>query len=115
MKLENFKKLKVGDTIRYESSRGIKKGRIVKFDDWYFTAEVDDYVHAPCDKVTPRQVISKIVKRKKPKLEFAGYARRVAATGGLAPEGLERWYFHDIYHRNKDTHEVYVRPIVRKK
>ena len=114
MKLENFKKLKVGDTIRYESSCGIKKGRIVKFDDWYFTAEVDDYVHAPCDKVTPRQVIAKIVKRKKPKLEFVGYG--IYCPDNIVKEGLVDCVKIDVSKKRyeEDTHEVFVRKIKNK-
>lgn len=104
MKPERFKQFKMGDRLKCETIAGVIYGR--------FETMFDGCAHIVDDEggstylVTPRQVIAKIVKRKKPKLEFVGYgikignAKFVRVSELLMPE---------------DTHEVWVRPINKNK
>lgn len=107
MKLENFRKLKVGDKVEFEhiSFDGRRTGKVtfvgndkIVIDAWY--------------GVSNHQVICKIVK--KPKLKFVGYGifskEDIVRQGNVDCFNLlasEKQYEHD-------THEVYVRPIRRR-
>jgi|JI10StandDraft_1071094.scaffolds.fasta_scaffold205305_5 hypothetical protein len=50
------------------------------------------------------------VKKKKPKLEFVGYGEKT-----VGPYGALKFSRISIDRYGSDTHEVWVRPIVRKK
>lgn len=116
MNKENFQKLNVGDKIKFESFDGIKIGKITEIGATCLDVQA---VHVDSLKeyfVTRRQVISRIVKRKKPKLEFMGTAclRKDGAYHALGPQ----WVIDSCISKEKhpdDTHEVFVRPIVGKK
>lgn len=120
MRIEKFTQLKIGDKIKSETYMGIKTGKICEIN----SPQDPPFVlckseHDVIFYSTPRQCISKIVKRKKPELIKIGYAiyrkemtekkyayrtMKIATLGDVSPQ-----------RESEDTHEVYVRPIVGKK
>lgn len=115
MKLEKFHQLTIGEKVRIETCDGDMTGIITNIK----TNEIEVSTKEGYFYSTPRQVLSKIVKRKKPKLVKIGYAiySKEMTVKEYAYRSMEIATLGDVspQRESEDTHEVWVRQIVRKK